>query len=148
MNKCTAGLFGLIFLFYSVTACGAEPVSEIPPLWTAKNSVTFSLANSPDSRVALQRMEMANAAVAQSRVAYYPHVDISAGYGQTNNPMYSFGNILNQGVFTPSIDFNDRSICKFEIFTAPIDINSSFFLFNPVSSVSTTTKLNSARGRP
>ncbi len=107
MNKCTAGLFGLIFLFYSVTACGAEPVSEIPPLWTAKNSVTFSLANSPDSRVALQRMEMANAAVAQSRVAYYPHVDISAGYGQTNNPMYSFGNILNQGVFTPSIDFND-----------------------------------------
>lgn len=107
MNKFTSGFFGLILLFFSVTASGAESTPEIPALWTARNSVAFSLANSPDSRVTLQRMEIANAAVAQSRVAYYPHVDISAGYGQTNNPMYSFGNILNQGAFSPSIDFND-----------------------------------------
>jgi len=107
MNKFTGGLFGLILLLFSVIANGAELVTEVPALWTARNSVAFSLANSPDSRLATQRMEMANAAVTQARVAYYPHVDISAGYGQTNNPMYSFGNILNQGVFSPSIDFND-----------------------------------------
>ncbi len=107
MNTFTGGFFGLILLLFPVTTYGAKSATEIPALWTAQNSVAFSLANSPDSRVALQRMEMANAAVAQARVAYYPHVDISAGYGQTNNPMYSFGNILNQGVFSPSIDFND-----------------------------------------
>jgi outer membrane protein len=107
MNKFIGGFFGLLFLIVSVTAYGAELAAEVPELWTARNSVAFSLANSPDSRVASQRMEMANATVAQARVAYYPQVDISAGYGQTNNPMYSFGNILNQGVFSPTMDFND-----------------------------------------
>jgi outer membrane protein TolC len=52
-------------------------------------------------------MEIAGAAVDQARVGYYPRVDISAQYGQTNNPMYSFGNILTQGTFTPGIDFNN-----------------------------------------
>ena len=31
----------------------------------------------------------------------------AASYGRTNNPMYSFGNILNQGEFDETIDFND-----------------------------------------
>jgi len=86
-------------------ASGDTPV--IPDVWTVRNSVAFSLANSPDSRVALQRINMATAAVDQARVGYYPSVDVSAQYGQTNNPMYSFGNILNQGTFSPSIDFNN-----------------------------------------
>lgn len=86
-------------------ASGDSPV--VPDVWTARNSVAFSLANSPDSRVALERINMATAMVGQARVAYYPSADVSAQYGQTNNPMYSFGNILNQGTFTPSIDFND-----------------------------------------
>ena len=107
MNKFIGGFFGLFLLVLSVTAYGAGLAAEVPELWTARNSVAFSLANSPDSRVASQRMEMANATVAQARVAYYPHIDVSAGYGQTNNPMYSFGNILNQGVFSPTMDFND-----------------------------------------
>ncbi|RUM47917.1 MAG: TolC family protein [Desulfocapsa sp.] len=107
MNKFIAGLFGLGFLLFSVTAHGAKPVAELPELWTARNSVAFALANSPDSRVAMQRTVMARAAMDQARVPYYPHVDVSATYRQTNNPMYSFGNILNQGAFTPTIDFND-----------------------------------------
>ena len=89
----------------SLVASEGAPVT--PDIWTAKNSVEFSLTNSPDSRVALQRMNMATAAVDQAKVGYYPSVDISAQYGQTNNPMYSFGNILNQGTFSQSIDFND-----------------------------------------
>lgn len=107
MIKFTVVFFGLTVCLFGGTAHGSEQETDIPELWTAQNSVAFSLGHSPDSRVAIQRMEMANAAVAQANVAYFPHVDISAGYGQTNNPMYSFGNILNQGVFYPSIDFND-----------------------------------------
>ncbi len=82
-------------------------ISGVPEVWTARNSVEFSLAHSPDSRVALQRIKMAEAAVAQARVAYYPQVDLSAQYGQTNNPMYSFGNILSLGAFVQSMDFNN-----------------------------------------
>ncbi len=107
MNKVGNVVLCLFFIVIPVGSMADEEVSSVPEVWTAGNSVQFALSNSPDSRVALQRMEMAAAAVDQARVGYYPQVDISAQYGQTNNPMYSFGNILNQGTFTPSIDFND-----------------------------------------
>ena len=108
MNKVeNVVLVGLFFLVSPFISVAGEEILNVPEVWTARNSVEFSLRNSPDSRVALQRMEMAAAAVDQARVGYYPQVDISAQYGQTNNPIYSFGNILNQGTFTPSIDFND-----------------------------------------
>lgn len=102
------GMFLLLFCLAGPLFFGGYVYSqEVPEVWTARNSVAFSLANSPDSRIALQRMQMARAAVDQARVRYYPHLDISALYGQTNNPMHSFGNILNQGTFSSAIDFND-----------------------------------------
>ena len=107
MNRSGSIVLFFFFLVSPVGSMAAGESPEIPEIWTARNSVEFSLAHSPDSRIALQRMEMANAAVDQARVGYYPQVDISAQYGQTNNPMYSFGNILNHGAFTPSMDFND-----------------------------------------
>ncbi len=99
----------LFFLLLTApfSAVAEEGAAQRPEVWTARNSVEFSLAHSPDSRVALQRMHAAAAAVDQARVGYYPNVDLSARYGQTNNPMYSFGNILNQGTFNNAIDFND-----------------------------------------
>ncbi len=97
----------LLCLLSPVASVSYALSQEVPEVWTARNSVAFSLANSPDSRIALQRMEVAGATVDQARVRYYPNIDVSALYGQTNNPMFSFGNILNQGNFTPAIDFND-----------------------------------------
>jgi outer membrane protein len=106
MIKMRGIAFLLLCLLSPLILVEYSPSQEIPERWTARNSVAFSLANSPDSRIALQRIKMAGAAQRQARVGYYPHIDISALYGQTNNPMYSFGNILNQGSFTPSMDFN------------------------------------------
>lgn len=97
----------MLFLLSPIVSMASDGEPEVPEIWTAKNSVEFALNHSPDSRVALQRMKMANAAIDQARVGYYPQVDVSAQYGQTNNPMYSFGNILNHGAFSPSMDFND-----------------------------------------
>ncbi len=107
MNKLRSGVFCLFFLTGPVFSLAAGDAPVRPDVWTARNSVEFSAAHSPDSQVALQRMHVAAAAVERARVGYYPSVDISAQYGQTNNPMYSFGNILNQGEFTRDIDFND-----------------------------------------
>ncbi|MEN8199281.1 MAG: TolC family protein [Thermodesulfobacteriota bacterium] len=107
MIKTGSVVLCLLFLLHPVALLASPAALEPPEVWTARNSVTFALANSPDSQVARQRMEMAGAAVQEARVGYFPNVDLSAQYGQTNNPMYSFGNILNQGSFTPSIDFND-----------------------------------------
>jgi outer membrane protein len=107
MIKPGSGVLCFFFLVSPMVSMASGHSPDVPEIWTTRNSVEFSLAHSPDSRVALQRMEMANAAVDQARVGYYPQVDLSAQYGQTNNPMFSFGNILNQGTFTPSMDFND-----------------------------------------
>ncbi len=107
MMKSGSVVFWLFILMNPVLAATSGSTPDLPGVWTARNSVGFALANSPDSRVALQRIEVAAAAVNQAKVGFYPYVDVSAQYGQTNNPMYSFGNILNQGTFSPSMDFND-----------------------------------------
>jgi len=82
-------------------------VSKQQATWTARQAVHFALSHSPDSQVAIERIEAARAILNQARSSYYPQVGLSAEYAQTNNPMYSFGNILHQGEFEPSIDFND-----------------------------------------
>jgi len=107
MTKLGTVLFCFIFFVNPIGALASGDTPDVPEVWTARNSVEFSLLHSPDSHVAMQRMNMATAAVDLARVGYYPSVDISAQYGQTDNPMYSFGNILNQGTFTPAIDFNN-----------------------------------------
>ncbi len=88
-------------------AAADEQQPVIPEEWSVEEAVVFAIANSPDTAITRQRINAARAVVQQASAAFYPQVDIGASYGQTNNPMYSFGNILNQGAFESSIDFND-----------------------------------------
>jgi outer membrane protein len=90
----------------SVTAQAEEQLG-IPETWTAREAVSFALNGNPDSAIALHRIEQARATTAMVKANDFPLVNLRAEYGQTNNPMYSFGNILNQGAFDSSIDFND-----------------------------------------
>ena len=80
---------------------------NIPGAWTGPEAVRFALTNNPDAQIALKRIAASASAIQEANAALYPQLGVQAGYSRTNNPMYSFGNILNQGVFTNSIDFND-----------------------------------------
>lgn len=103
-----ACLFGCFLLLPSLSSgqdTGASP--EVPAAWTAERAVDFALANSPDSLIVLQRISSAEAQARMADAADLPVVNLSGAYSQTDNPMYSFGNILNQGAFDNSIDFND-----------------------------------------
>ncbi|MCK5516327.1 MAG: TolC family protein [Desulfobulbaceae bacterium] len=99
------------FLFSLIATAGAQPLTEIkqqvPQVWTPMSAVAFAISNNPDSFIAIKRIEEAQATAAMAKAADYPLVNLSAEYGQTNTPMYSFGNILNQGAFDNTIDFND-----------------------------------------
>jgi outer membrane protein TolC len=97
----------LIACLAPVGAVAGESEAVRPTVWTARQAVNFALSHSPDSQVAIQRIEAARAMVDQVKSGYYPQIGLNADYTQTNNPMYSFGNILNQGQFDQSIDFND-----------------------------------------
>lgn len=103
-NMITAWFVCAIF---SQTFALADDTPMIPTQWTPENAVSFALANNPDTAISKQRIMAAQAAVKEATAAFYPRVDLNASYLQTNNPMYSFGNILNQGVFDETIDFND-----------------------------------------
>lgn len=98
-------LICLTILLLPVTTLGGA--AAIPKIWTAERAVAFALANNPDSTISKKRIEEAQAAARLARAADYPLLDVSAEYGQTNTPMYSFGNILNQGSFDNTINFNN-----------------------------------------
>ena len=89
----------------------ASPATDVPPdRWTAERAVQFALAHSPDAHAAGERIRMAEADIRAARAAFFPQLGVSGEYSRTDNPMYSFGNILNQGQFTSDIDFNDPGI--------------------------------------
>jgi outer membrane protein TolC len=86
---------------------GADERSGPPAVWTVRAAVDFAIRNNPDSSIARQRLAAARANINQEKASFYPQLDFSSRYSQTDNPMYSFGNILNQGGFNSAIDFND-----------------------------------------
>jgi outer membrane protein TolC len=104
--------FSSIFILFLLLAnprilYPAQPSEKPPERWTAQNAVRFAMANSPDTAIIRQRIAAAQASVGEANAAFYPRLDLSSSYGRTDNPMYSFGNILNQGEFDETIDFND-----------------------------------------
>ena len=101
------GLLCVGFLLLTSFSRAAEStVLATPDAWTVRNAVRFALKNNPDSRMGKNRIEAAQAAITMERSSFFPRLDLNSRYDQTNNPMYSFGNILNQGAFNNAIDFN------------------------------------------
>ena len=81
-----------------------------PARWTAQEALGYAIAHNPDAKAALERIQAAKADIKAAKAAFYPRLDVGAEYNRTNNPMYSFGNILNQGQFDNTIDFNDPGV--------------------------------------
>ncbi|SHO48931.1 Outer membrane protein TolC [Desulfopila aestuarii DSM 18488] len=85
-----------------------QPLSlEIPGEWSLAQAVEYALTNNPEIHIALERIASSQAMATAALSATLPTVTLGSEYSQTDNPMYSFGNILNQGAFDNSIDFND-----------------------------------------
>lgn len=99
--------FSLLLGVLLISLPGFAAGSELPETWTARQAITFARQNNPDSQLARQRMIEADALLQKSSASFYPRIELSGNYSQTNNPMHSFGNILNQGEFSPAIDFNN-----------------------------------------
>jgi outer membrane protein TolC len=104
-------MLGILSLCILYTSGHADNISQQPVFytekWTAKKAVAFAIAENPDSAIAKIRIKEAQAVAATAKSTDYPLINISTEYQQTNNPMYSFGTILNQGAFDESINFNN-----------------------------------------
>jgi outer membrane protein TolC len=97
-------LLAFVTVQSSLLLAGEE--SDVPA-WTAERAVDFALQNNPDSRISRIRLTAAQAKIDQADSRLHPQLRLNTEYSQTDNPLYSFGNILNQGSFDSSIDFND-----------------------------------------
>ncbi len=100
-------LFTAACLALALCLAGPAAAADPPDAWTARQAVIYALQNSPDSKIARQRIAAAEAARHQAVAAMQPGISLSGGYSQTDNPMQAFGAILNQGGFDNTIDFND-----------------------------------------
>lgn len=97
--KVRLGILGLLCAL-GVIARGAEA-------WTLDRAIRYALTNSPDARIAQQRIAAAQAGLTQARAAFSPQLQLQSSYLRTDNPMLAFGSILNQQAFDPGLDFND-----------------------------------------
>jgi outer membrane protein TolC len=89
----------VLALLAAHTLLRAEP-------WTLDRAVDTALKNSPDARIARERVEGAQAMIDQARAAWYPQLSLQGRYTDTNSPMMAFGSILNQRAFNFGLDFN------------------------------------------
>ncbi|MDW8311096.1 MAG: TolC family protein, partial [Verrucomicrobiales bacterium] len=92
-------------------ACGATLSLRAADAWTLERAVQFALTNSPDARIALQRIAAAQAGLKQANAVAWPKLQFQSSYSRTDNPMMVFGSLLNQRAFGKPplgpIDFND-----------------------------------------
>ncbi|NLZ17649.1 MAG: TolC family protein [Desulfobulbaceae bacterium] len=111
MSKISGVLIALL-LIVQIHVVLATETSELPSaqvkgsVWTLRQALAYALEHNPDAEAARQRIWQARAALQEANASLYPQLSVSGGYTRTNNPMHSFGNILNQGQFSESIDFN------------------------------------------
>ena len=102
----------LPLILFALSLLPSQPLNAgegeaIPSQWTVREAAQHALRHNPDATTALERIKEADADIKMARAAFYPHLGVSTEYSRTNNPMYSFGNILNQGMFSDTIDFNN-----------------------------------------
>jgi outer membrane protein len=74
--------------------------------WTLPQAINYALTNSPDARLAQQRVYAAQAGLRQANAAFSPQLQFQSSYTRTDNPMLVFGSILNQQSYSSGLDFN------------------------------------------
>lgn len=83
-----------------LAAHAAEP-------WTFERAIGYALTNSPDARIAQQRIAAAQAGLEQANSAFWPKLQVQSGYTGSDNPVTVFGYALNQRSYSSSLNFND-----------------------------------------
>ena len=85
-------------LIIGIAACLAWNAGAAEP-WTLEQAIRCALTNSPDARLAQQRIDVARAGLSQANAAFSPQVQFASSYSRSDNPMQAFGSILNQRAY-------------------------------------------------
>ncbi len=93
-------------ILYGISAITVPAWGAVPPAadLSLPGAIKLALEKHPALRVAEYHAAAAASGVEQARAGFLPRVDVSEGVMQSDNPVYAFGSLLNQGRFT-SADF-------------------------------------------
>ena len=98
-------VWAVALLTFFLLAAGALWAGEpLAPELRLSEAVKTALEKHPALRAAGYQAEAAASGVEQARAGFLPRVDLSEGFSRSDNPVYVFGSLLNQGRFT-SADF-------------------------------------------
>ena len=90
----------LLVIAGAVAAGPSRAQTVAPSELTLADAVTTALEKHPALRIAEYQTAAAASGVDQARAGFLPRVDFSEGFSQSDNPVYAFGSLLNQGRFT------------------------------------------------
>ncbi|HXH11836.1 MAG TPA: TolC family protein [Alphaproteobacteria bacterium] len=79
---------------------------QAPEQLTLQQALSLALQHSPDVAAAERRLEAARALVSEAEAGFYPKINVSEQYTDTNNPVSAFMSVLNQRRFSFDFDFN------------------------------------------
>jgi len=83
-----------------VTARALWAGEPLTPELSLSEAVKTALEKHPALRAAEHQAAAAASGVDQARAGFLPRVDLSEGFARSDNPVYAFGSLLNQGRFT------------------------------------------------
>ncbi len=95
-----------VLLVFTLPVWGAaSPVQtgadSAAPLLTLRSAEALALEQNPVTRVAAAGVESAEASLAEARAARLPGLTFRETFTNSNNPVYVFGSLLEQGQFGP-----------------------------------------------
>jgi outer membrane protein len=97
--------FTVAAAFVLLPATGSLRAADPP--WTLERAIERATGDSPDARIARQRLAAAQAALRQAQSTWWPRLQLQSGYVYTDNPVSVFGSVLNQQSYSPALDFNN-----------------------------------------
>src|ERR1035437_3957238 len=96
--------FGVPFLLAAVILINAAAAqiysqTEFTPKLTLATAVEKALTNNPQTRASQINTKIAEAKIAEAKTGRQPFVQFTQGFTRSNNPVFVFGSLLEQGRF-------------------------------------------------
>jgi len=101
-------IFAVLLVGTPATLASAQGETSVFADLTLAEAVKLALERHPALRAASHQAAAAAAGVDQARAAFLPRVDFSEGITRSDNPVYAFGALLNQGRFSAADFAVDR----------------------------------------
>jgi len=99
----------IVMIFLSLHMAHAAPKAEQAFSMTIDEAISTALARNPAIAAARASVSASSSRVIQAKSGFYPQINLSESFMRTDNPMWVFGNKINQGGITAS-DFSPDAL--------------------------------------